>query len=49
MVACRAGDLDIQVNPPKLKKALSEYGARLILNVKDQALARFALLPRTRG
>src|SRR3954466_10307047 len=31
-------DLDITINPEKLKKAIGEYGVGSILNVKDQAL-----------
>ena len=31
-------DLDLKINPAKLKKAVSDYGVGSILNVKDQAL-----------
>jgi beta-glucosidase len=31
-------DLDIKINPAKLKKAVDDYGVGSILNVKDQAL-----------
>ena len=31
-------DLDLKINPAKLKKAIDEYGVGSILNVKDQAL-----------
>src|SRR4051812_12482940 len=31
-------DLDIRINPEKLKKAINDYGVGSILNVKDQAL-----------
>src|SRR6188508_1550390 len=31
-------DLDLKINPAKLRKAINEYGVGSILNVKDQAL-----------